>query len=150
MNNKIHWCIRSPRTHHNIRLGKVSVVWKLARSAGDITGRVRYANIAAILRAKVHNFWWKLEHEIIQWRSLFIDSPDFFAIHVCASIINVRLAKLSKIGQVKANLFVVHDQLAISSAQIPIKSAPLNSIERTNSDYCTSWTRTSGRWWDFK
>jgi len=150
VNNKVHWCIRSLKTHHNIRLGKVSVVWKLARPAGDITGRVRYANIAAILRAKVHHFWRKLEHEIVQWRSLFMYSPEFFAIHVCTSIINVRLAKLSKIGQVKANLFVVHDQLAISSAQIPIKSAPLYSIEQTNSDYRTLWTRTSGRWWDLK
>jgi len=129
--------IRSPITHHNKRLGKVSVVGKLARPAGDITGRVRYANIATILRAKVHHFGRKLEHKVVQRRSLPVDSPDFFAIHVCASIINVRLAKPPEIGQVKANLFVVHDKLAISSAQIPIKRAPLNSIENTNSDYRT-------------
>jgi len=102
--------LESPRTHHDIGLWKVSVVWKLARSARDIAGRVRYANVAAILRAKVHHFRRELEHEIVQRRTLLVDSPDLLAVHVCTRVVNVRLAKLSQVIQVKANLFFVHDQ----------------------------------------
>lgn len=120
------------KTYHNIGLRKVSIARKLARPAGDIAGCVRYANVAAILRAEVHHFVRELEHEVFQCRTL----RDFLAIHVCPRVVNVRFCELPQIGQVKANLFFVHDQ-PILSVQIPMKRRPINSIDHINSEYRT-------------
>lgn len=42
-------------THHDVRLREIAIVWELAGPTREVAGRVRYADVAAVLRAEVHH-----------------------------------------------------------------------------------------------
>lgn len=107
----INWSHRSSKTYHDKRLRKVSITWKLTGPASKITCCVRNTNVTAILWTEVHHIRRKLEHEILHGNSLHINSLDSFFIHIRARVVYIGVAQSFQIGQVKANLFFVHDQI---------------------------------------
>lgn len=102
---------RGGETHHDVGLRKVSIVRELARPAGEVAGRVRYANVAAVLRAEVHDVGRELEHEIVGRHRSLVDLLHGLLVHIGAGVVDVAgLAELFEVGQIEAHLFLGHDR----------------------------------------
>lgn len=121
-------------THHDIWLGKVTVIGKLAWLAGEIAGCVRYTDVAAVLRTEVDHLCGELEHEAVHLVTLLAG-----LVRVRAGVVDVRLAQLLQISQVEADLFLVHDQTSDRATPLPMsRDADMPTGPRTTGHFLTS------------
>jgi len=92
-------------------LGKVAIVWKIARPASDVVGRIRYADVAAVLRREVHHLGRKLDGERVHGDPVLAALLGrVLLVRVYARVVDVRrrLAQFPQTGQVEADLFLSH------------------------------------------
>lgn len=114
-------------THHDIRLREIAIVWELAGPTREVAGRVRYADVAAVLRAEVLHVGRELEQVVVvgpyRLQSSVVARPsDHLVVHKRARVIDVRFAQFLQVGQVEAHLFFGHRlvgrRLACSTSSI--------------------------------
>lgn len=100
-------------THHDVRLREIAVVRELAGPTREVAGRVRYADVAAVLRAEVLHVGRELEQVVVVGPnrlqpSVVARPSDHLVVHERARVIDVRFAQFLQVGQVEAHLFFGH------------------------------------------